>query len=190
MITEANLQNRFKRELIRGLSTHKSIFELLTSEECRGFLRSLQRVNQSSYIEDIKKSISGDKDTGKVDFSKPLREAENLDSQVLGSQKSALETFSLILISIAGLKSDEIENPKIELIKNLVFDLLQTSIYQIDPWFIEKTIIEYHKSGMLRARMGATGETLYQLTEEFVVSNWSLFSDEFRHLYRHELYEE
>lgn len=119
-----------------------------------------------------------------------MKEAENLDAQVLGSQKSALETFSLILISITGLNPQEIDHPKVELIKNLVFDLLQTTIFQIDPWFIEKTIVEYHKSGILRARMGATGETLYELSEEYVVSNWSLFSDEFRHLYRHELYEE
>jgi hypothetical protein len=50
LITEVNLQNRLKRELIRGLSTHKSIIEILTAEECRVFLRSLQRINQTSYI--------------------------------------------------------------------------------------------------------------------------------------------
>jgi hypothetical protein len=82
---------------------------------------------------------------------------------------------------------EELEHPKVELIKNLVFDILQTTIYQIDPWFIEKTIVKYHEKGLLKKKMGATGETLYDITEEYVVSNWSLFSDEFRHLYRHEL---
>ena len=77
MITEANLQNRLKRELIRGLSVHKSIIEILTSEECRFFLRSLQRINQTSYIEDLKKSITWDSESGKVDFSKPLIEEDN-----------------------------------------------------------------------------------------------------------------
>ena len=76
-----------------------------------------------------------------------------------------METFSLILISIAGLTPEEIEHPKVELIKSLVFDLLQTTVYQIDPWFIEKTIISYHKKSLLRKKMGATGETLYELTE-------------------------
>ena len=77
MITEANLQNRLKRELIRGLSAHKSVIEILTSEECRVFLRSLQRINQTSYIEDLKKSITWDNESGKVDFSKPLKEEDN-----------------------------------------------------------------------------------------------------------------
>jgi hypothetical protein len=71
------LQNRLKRELIRGLSAHKSIIEILTSEECRVFLRSLQRINQTSYIEDIKKSIAWDKGSLDIDFSKPLKENEN-----------------------------------------------------------------------------------------------------------------
>jgi hypothetical protein len=71
------LQNRLKRELIRGLSAHKSIIEILTSEECRVFLRSLQRINQTSYIEDIKKSIAWDKGPLDIDFSKPLKENEN-----------------------------------------------------------------------------------------------------------------
>jgi hypothetical protein len=77
LINEANLQNRLKRELIRGLSAHKSIIEILTSEECRVFLRSLQRINQTSYIEDIKKSIAWDKGSLDIDFSKPLKENEN-----------------------------------------------------------------------------------------------------------------
>ena len=77
MITDANLQNRLKRELIRGLSVHKSIIEILTSEECRVFLRSLQRINQTSYIEDLKKSITWKNESGKVDFSKPLIEEDN-----------------------------------------------------------------------------------------------------------------
>lgn len=109
---------------------------------------------------------------------------------ILGSHKDALETYSLILMSIAGLNQEEIVHPKVELVKSLVFDLLQTTIYQIDPWFIEKTIIRYHEAGLLKERIGATGETLYDLTEEFVISCWSLFTDEFRHLYRHELYED
>jgi hypothetical protein len=79
-----------------------------------------------------------------VDFSKPLKEKDNQDSLILGSQKYSLETFSLILLSIPGLTPEELENPKVELIKNLVFDLLQSTIYQIDPWFIEKTVINYH----------------------------------------------
>ena len=71
------MQNQLKRELIRGLSGHKSIIEILTSEECRVFLRSLQRINQTSYIEDIKKSIAWDKGSLDIDFSEPLKENEN-----------------------------------------------------------------------------------------------------------------
>jgi hypothetical protein len=48
-----------------------------------------------------------------------------------------------------GLTPEEIEHPRVELIKNLVFDLLQTTIFQIDPWFIEKTIIKFHEKGLL-----------------------------------------
>ena len=42
----------------------------------------------------------------------------------------------------------------------------------------------------MKQRLGATGETLYDLSEEFVISNWNMFSDYFRNLYRHTLYEE
>jgi hypothetical protein len=43
---------------------------------------------------------------------------------------------------------------------------------------------------LLKERLGATGETLYDLTEDFVIENWGMFSDEFRHMYRLEIYEE
>lgn len=63
-------------------------------------------------------------------------------------------------------------------------------IEKVDPWFIEQIIWEFHEKGLLKERLGATGETLYDLTEEFVIDNWSMFSDEFRHIYRHQMYEE
>jgi hypothetical protein len=34
-------------------------------------------------------------------------------------------------------------------------------IYKVDPWFIEKIITEYQKAGLLKERLGATGETMY-----------------------------
>ena len=57
IITENNLLNKLKREIIRGVSTNKPIFDLLISEEVRAFLRAMQRVNQSSFIDDIKQQV-------------------------------------------------------------------------------------------------------------------------------------
>jgi hypothetical protein len=94
------------------------------------------------------------------------------------------------LFSLTGLNKEELDHPKLDLIKILLYDLLQTTLASMDPWFVEKIILEYHNKGLLREHIGGTGETMYQITEEFVVANWNLFSDEFRHKYRHELYEE
>ena len=44
--------------------------------------------------------------------------------------------------------------------------------------------------GFLKARIGATGETLYDITEGYIISKWHLFSDEFRARYRAEIYED
>jgi hypothetical protein len=102
-----------------------------------------------------------------------------------------LETFSLILYSCATLeKSDITNNPKILLNIHLIYDILNIVIYKIDPWFIEMIIIKFHEASLLKEKLGATGETLYDLTEEFVIQNWNMFSDNFRNLYRHSLYEE
>lgn len=60
----------------------------------------------------------------------------------------------------------------------------------MDSWLVEKIVLKYHSVDLLKAKLGATGETLYDLTEGYVVANWDMFSDGFRHTYRHELYEE
>ena len=104
----------------------------------------------------------------------------------------AYENLCLILYSIGKLKlEDDIKKkPKIEFGLHLIFDILSNIIVKLDPWVIEHIIIRYHNNDILKKGLGATGESLYRLTEEFVISNWHLFSDLFRHTYRHEIYEE
>jgi hypothetical protein len=63
-------------------------------------------------------------------------------------------------------------------------------IHKVDPWFIERILTEYAQQHLLKARLGATGETMYGISEQFVIQNWHLFTDEFRNKYRHEWYEE
>jgi hypothetical protein len=41
---------------------------------------------------------------------------------------------------------------------------------------------------MLNYKLGATGESLYDLTEDYIIANWELFTDKFRNLYRHKIY--
>jgi len=60
---------------------------------------------------------------------------------------------------------------------HLVYDILNAVVMKVDPWFIEMIVARYHEQGMLKEKIGATGETLYDLTEQFVIANWGMFSD-------------
>lgn len=56
-----------------------------------------------------------------------------------------LETFCLILYSCATLGMEEIQgNPKVQLNIHLAYDILNTVIYKVDPWFIEMIITKFH----------------------------------------------
>jgi hypothetical protein len=57
VLVENTLGNRFKREIIRGISGHKPIIDLLMKEEVRTFVRTLHRVNQTSYIDQLKAQL-------------------------------------------------------------------------------------------------------------------------------------
>jgi hypothetical protein len=135
----------------------------------------------------------GNEESKAVDFSEPLpsqRERDQgLELLLMRNMDEALETLSLLVYLIPDLSSAR-SNPKVESTVKLLFDVLQTLIYKVDPWFVELILLRYHEAGLLREHLGATGETLYQITEEFVISNWSLFGDAFRFRYREEMYEE
>jgi hypothetical protein len=104
-----------------------------------------------------------------VDFSKPLVEEDTQDQRdlaVLRSHDQALETLILILYAYKGLSFEEIDkNPKLQLQVQLLYDVFSTMIHKVDPWFIEKILSEYAEHGLVKERLGATGETMYGVSE-------------------------
>ena len=37
--------------------------------------------------------------------------------------------------------------------------------HKVDPWFVERILSEYAVNGLLKERLGATGETMYGISE-------------------------
>ena len=102
-----------------------------------------------------------------------------------------IETYCLILYACASLSREEVmSQPKVEHNVHLIYDILHSVVSKIDPWFIEMIVTRYHEQGVLKEKLGATGETLYDLTEQAVIGRWGMFSDEFRSLYRSQVYQE
>ena len=56
---------------------------------------------------------------------------------------------------------------------------------------IEKIVTEMDKEGMLKnERLLSSSDTFYEITEPYIIKHWDHFSDEFRHIYRSETYED
>ena len=72
----------------------------------------------------------------------------------------------MILYSYKDISIDKIEtNPKLQLQLQLLYDVFSTVIHRIDPWFIERILTEYAETGLFKERLGATGETIYGISE-------------------------
>ena len=80
--SQNTLVNKFKRYLIHDRHPLLSTTEIMLSEEVRVFVRTMQRVNQTNYLDRLRTSVLGSKeeeDHAKVDFSKPLVETDTQD---------------------------------------------------------------------------------------------------------------
>lgn len=173
---------------------NEGVIGLIESDTLLLFMRDLKN-SQYSIADQIKMQIFKKPKDKPIDFQKALsKKQDSYESNgmwnILDIDES-LETFCLMLYSCAMLQLKDIQDSsKAALNIHLMYDILQLIIYKVDPWFIEQIILKFHDQKLLKERLGATGETLYDLTEEFVISNWNMFSDQFRHLYRHTLYED
>ena len=85
---------------------------------------------------------------------------------------------------------EALKSPKLDLNIKLIYDILTIVIDKMDAWLIEHIVEFFYDKKLLKMKLGATGETLYDITEDFILENWNLFSDSFRHLYRHSIYED
>lgn len=50
--------------------------------------------------------------------------------------------------------------------------------------------MKFYNNQTLKEKLGATGETIYDMTEEAVIAKWNMMSDRFRSEYRDKIYED
>ncbi|CDW87987.1 UNKNOWN [Stylonychia lemnae] len=184
---DSTLNSKVKRMIIRN----QGVQDFLKSDSMLQFMRDFKNL-QYSVVDQLKRTLFKKAQDKPIDFQKisqPKFEENSLWN--IQDIDECLETYFLILYSLTSINLQEIyEDKKIILNIHLIYDLLNMIIDQIDPWFIEQIIIQFHTKNLLKERLGATGETLYDITEEYVIKNWNMFSDYFRHLYRQTLYED
>lgn len=183
---KGSLNAKLKRLIIRGGDAQADERALLASSHTQQFMRKLQSHIAEGGLKE--RLLSGlNEKQGPVDFSKPLKEAKVEPFRV----SQAIETLFLVLYSVMTSHTEDSvkADARLEHTVHLVYDVLAVTIDKMDPWYLQQ-ILSKVDPDLIKARLGATGETLYDITERFVVTNWHLFSDEFRAYYRETLYED